>query len=497
MFPHNSIDKQNSHLFDEKINKPPFLHFFQADGYSFVLDFHTNRLFSLKPKEAEVIEKWKRGAKLSELSKDYPGEITEIKSLQKQGLFCCDPPHSLAFGIDWERLCEKILYERSRTLIEITEKCNLRCKYCTFHGGFSDHRIHKSRTISEDLLKKSISSALKHGERLNEISIGFYGGEPLCAFKLLKSAVNYAQEKSRGKKLRFSITTNATLLDNEKACFLRDAGFSVLVSIDGPQYMHNHYRVFSDGRGSYTETIKGMKTLLDVYSPDQHDKIGLNMVVPSAEWIKFLEDLWNDEPWIPKTLSAQATVVDPPAGLFLPPPPSGTSSNKRKGKWLSCIKEGKIEKKYLGIDNINKSMAKLHLRPIFPGYRQTFFPNGCCLPGVRKIYVQVDGTYRVCESAHGVPPIGSIEKGVGLPQIKRIIDEYCQMSFQDCKDCWAISICTLCFSSAYESGKFNINKKRKNCYNTKNILKQNLKLYGLISQKYPQKLDEWDKVEII
>lgn len=479
-----------------KRNNLPFIYLFKTNDYNFVLDLHTNRLFSLTPTESKVLEKYSKGEKLEELLNNYPHEVSEIINLQQQGLFCCVPPKGIEFGINWQRICDKILHERTITIIEITQQCNLRCKYCTFGGGFTDHRTHSSAVMDSETIINAVESAFTHSDRLQEISIGFYGGEPLCAFEQLKTAVLYAQNRSKGKRVRFSMTTNATLIDKQKACFLRDAGFSVLVSIDGPKYMHDRYRIFPDGKGSYCDAITGLKTLLDVYPPNLHHKIGLNMVIPSLQWLECLEELWDSEPWIPKNLRAQATRMDIPNKLHVKEKQFNLEKNRYKNKWLLSVKENTKLKTTLGKNFFDKSLTTLHQRPIFSGYRRTFFPNGCCIPAVRKIYVRVDGTYQICERVHGVPPIGSLSNGINFSQVKQIIDEYCHLSFHDCKDCWAISNCSLCYQHAYENCKFNIVKKRKFCESIKSSLAENLKIYGVISNKYPYKIEEWDKIEI-
>ncbi|MFA5115730.1 MAG: radical SAM protein [Candidatus Omnitrophota bacterium] len=476
----------------------PFIYLFTSHGYNFVLDLHTNKIFSLEPREAEVIEKWLKGVKFADLSKEFPKEAATIKVFQDRGLFCCQPPEGLAYGIDWEGVCDNILNKRAMTIIEITQQCNLRCKYCTFGGGFKDHRTLSSKNMSEEVLKKSILSALKHGSDLDEIFITYYGGEPLCAFDLLKTSVSFAQKISSGKNINFSLTTNATLIDREKASFLKEAGFNVLVSIDGPKYMHDRYRVFADGTGSYDYTIKGLKTLLDVYPTELHYKIGLNMVVPSSEWIPLSGELWDNEKWLPRTLKAKAKVVDPPNGFQFPELPTCAKSKNIKEEWLSSFTAtGSSEKNTLLSEIYDTSLASIHQRPTFPNYRRTFFPNGCCIPGGRKIYIRVDGVYQICENAHGAPTIGSVFQGVDLQQIKKIINDYCELSFQNCKTCWAISLCSLCYVNAYEKGMFSVDRKCKSCAFIREYLASDLNLYGWISQKYPQKLVEWDKIVMI
>lgn len=57
------------------------------------------------------------------------------------------------------------------------------------------------------------------------------------------------------------IQTNAVLLNEEWAKFLADNGFFVGVSIDGPEELHNKYRILKDNNGSFRKTLKGYELL--------------------------------------------------------------------------------------------------------------------------------------------------------------------------------------------------------------------------------------------
>jgi len=476
-------------------DKVPLVHMFNSQGMDFVLDLHTNKLFLLEAAETKVLQRWLNGEKLSFLSKEYPLEIERIRKLQEQGLFCCDKPQELAFRQGWKDLQKKVTLERECTIIEITQECNLRCKYCIFGGGFNDRRMHSSKRMSIDLLHKTIGEALRHGEKSETIFLGLYGGEPLSAFDLVESAVEYANKRS-DKSVRFSMTTNATLLNKKMSRFLKDAEFSVLVSLDGPHWMHDRHRVFASGRGSYAATIKGLQVLLDCYGAELQHKIGLNMVVPTDTWIPHLEELWESEPWLPRSIQARVSLVDPPRGYVFPKPVLVEKRKSLKEEWFAAIENKEDPPTTLARETFDMPLARLHQRPIFRNPTASFFPNGCCIPGSRKVYVEVDGTYQICERVCGAPSIGSVERGIDLEQIRSIITEYTNQSFQDCRLCWAVSNCTLCFEHAYKDGRFNMNKKRKACLVMKESLSSQLKLYGLISQKYPHKLAEWESIEI-
>ncbi|HET9262518.1 MAG TPA: radical SAM protein [Vicinamibacterales bacterium] len=426
---------------------------------------------------------------------EYPEEVASLLRLTTQGLFSCEPPQTLAFGRDWEGVVAKIQHERYLTIFELTQQCNLRCRYCVFGGGFEDRRTHSPLHMSLDVMRMTVASALAHGDALDEIALGFYGGEPLLAFDLLTAAVREVREHQGDKRVALNVTTNGTCLDTNKARFLREAGFNVLLSVDGPRHMHDRYRVFADGRGSYKATMRGLKVLLDVFDSVADERISLNMVVPSTSWLPYLEDFWDAEPWVPRTLRVHASIVDAPPAL----PPVAAPIGERqtlKSEWLSTVRHGTSQRTPLGSSLFDFRMAKLHQRGIFASPRKTFFPNGCCIPGNRKVFVTADGAYRICERAYGVPAIGSVRRGLDLEQIRAIVEQYSEASCVDCLRCWAVGLCPLCFADAYEGGRFNLARKRAACEDVRKELEADLALYGSIVEDHPEKADEWDRYDL-
>lgn len=94
--------------------------------------------------------------------------------------------------------------------------------------------------------------------------IGFYGGEPLLAFSLIRKIVEYAETVFLGKEIKFFITTNATLLTEEISKFLLDHNFRVTFSIDGPKKVHDQNRIFPDGRGTFDKVMENTTMMCDM-----------------------------------------------------------------------------------------------------------------------------------------------------------------------------------------------------------------------------------------
>ncbi|HIE27578.1 TPA: 4Fe-4S cluster-binding domain-containing protein, partial [Candidatus Poribacteria bacterium] len=83
-----------------------------------------------------------------------------------------------------------------------------------------------------------------------ECRIVFFGGEPLMNFDLVKHVVAYSRENARkqGKRVKFNMTTNGTLLSDEIINYLNEESIGVLISIDGTKEIQDKQRPhISDG----------------------------------------------------------------------------------------------------------------------------------------------------------------------------------------------------------------------------------------------------------
>jgi uncharacterized protein len=124
--------------------------------------------------------------------------------------------------------------------------------------------------MDHDVMMRSVDFALEASGNSNELSIGFFGGEPLLNFKIIREAVEYSKAgaEKRNKKVDFRMTTNATLLSREIMKFLEKENFALLFSIDGPQKIHDRMRKFKGGIPSFQCVMKNIKKYSNNYSAD-------------------------------------------------------------------------------------------------------------------------------------------------------------------------------------------------------------------------------------
>ena len=147
-------------------------------------------------------------------------------------------------NIEEENYKEK--YEESLS-IEVTNRCNSACSHCFVRAVISE-----CSDLSIDLVREIISEGYHLGYRHLHIT----GGEPLL-WEGLFEALDYAF--SSGYKKIF-INTNGTLLTKGHISRLSDyEGFSISVSLEGPESFHDRVR----GQGSYRQTEQGIGKALD------------------------------------------------------------------------------------------------------------------------------------------------------------------------------------------------------------------------------------------
>jgi SynChlorMet cassette radical SAM/SPASM protein ScmE len=131
--------------------------------------------------------------------------------------------------------------------LSITNRCNLRCTYCSHFTGAGD--------VGQDLHKEEWFQFFEELNRCAVMNVTLEGGEPFCR-KDLRELI----EGIVGNRMRFNILSNGTLITDEMAVFLAATGRcdGVQVSIDGSvPTTHDACR----GEGNFLKAMQGIKSL--------------------------------------------------------------------------------------------------------------------------------------------------------------------------------------------------------------------------------------------
>ncbi|WP_336247428.1 radical SAM protein [Methanothrix soehngenii] len=142
------------------------------------------------------------------------------------------------------------------------------CRYCSFSDFYEYNRGYSDKYMDFDTAKKAIDyfiSLLNEGKKYNPIrkpALGFYGGEPLLNFGLIKKCIEYIESIYNDYEIIYTITTNGSMLDKKRANWLMEHDFIIFVSLDGPEDEHDRLRIYENGKGSFRDVIKNVTRII-------------------------------------------------------------------------------------------------------------------------------------------------------------------------------------------------------------------------------------------
>jgi uncharacterized protein len=192
--------------------------------------------------------------------------------------------------------------------------CNFGCIYC--YEGDLKGDLYMSDETAESLVDFVKAKFTPDKETL---LVDFYGGEPLLSIGLIRSISRKLKSfaEKRGAAFSFSLTTNGSLFTRKTAEELVELGLeAVSITLDGPAEIHDRFRPFQSGAGSFDIIIKNIKETCDLV------RVGLGG--------NFGPDTWEKFPLLFDDLEKNGLTPDTIAGVKFDPimkNPEGDLSN--------------------------------------------------------------------------------------------------------------------------------------------------------------------------
>jgi uncharacterized protein len=500
-------------LFDLWGQEKPLHKLFSTDNNYYLYDTGTNRIFCCKKHEFELLKAILYEDISAAIQKFILGRpdtdahraILSVRDCMEK-FNVLKLAHIDGFGIVDEK--DAVLDEiqnRLRILhLEITQSCNLRCGYCIYNNYYKNKRNHSNLHMKHKTAIRAIEYFKKHITNTAEPSIGFYGGEPLLRYRLLKEIVSYAKELIRDKNVGFSITTNGTLINDDVALYLNKERFGVLLSLDGPKEIHDSWRRDMNNGGSFERTLRGLSHLIEAYKGSTH-KLGLSIVYAppySEEKVERIAEFISSIAWLPEDIRLLITYPQEPDVPKEPGLENKASALDRSlMNWAreSYFGAYRKNKKPHPLANAlyEKKLAVVMKREINSAPKKRAPLNGCCIPGARKNYITVAGNIEMCERIGLAPSIGNIESGIDFGVIKsRYIDEYAKKSFSKCSTCWLVRMCPICYQQAFYDNEIDISKKDVFCYMNQAEMTEILRDYCSLIEINKRGLDYLSELKI-
>ncbi len=248
------------------------IHKFKQGDNFFVLDVNTGAVHIVDELVYDLVDDNKLRDK-EELIKEFGAKYGEetISEAYEEILELID--EDILYSRDqYEDIAHSSMDDRDyikAVCLNIIHGCNLRCKYCFADEG--EYNGHKG-VMSVETAKKAIDYVVKRSGPRRNIEIDLFGGEPTMIMDKVKEIIAYAREneKAWNKNIRFTMTTNATLLTEEMMDFMDKEMGNIILSLDGRKEVNDNVRIKVDGSGSYDDILPNIKRMIEKRDKSKH-----------------------------------------------------------------------------------------------------------------------------------------------------------------------------------------------------------------------------------
>ncbi len=165
----------------------------------------------------------------------------------------------------------------------LTMTCNLQCTYC-YEKNHIQNTSDTNLNYNLDDLYQLIKNRLISIDN-NEVSIGFYGGEPLLRFNEIKNIIDHFNLINDEIKINYEVTTNGTLITNEISKYFKTNKVKIAVSLDGDEESTVN-RIYKNKKPAFLDVLNGIKTL-----QKELNEIIINIVINSENFYKLIKNL--------------------------------------------------------------------------------------------------------------------------------------------------------------------------------------------------------------
>lgn len=424
------------------------IHQYQIDGTYVVLDVFSGSVHVVDELAYDLIGMYETSSKeemVSAMLQKYGCRpdvtqqeilecIEDIEGLKQEGkLFTEDAYEKVAKSYRMEQRAVKAL------CLHVAHVCNLNCSYC--FAGQGAYRG-KCGLMSLETGKKALDFLIAHSGGHVNLDVDFFGGEPLMNWEVVKALVAYGREleKAHHKKIRFTLTTNGMLLDDEVTEFCNREMHNVVLSLDGRREVHDRFRKDYQGKGSYDIVVPRFQRFVS----KRGDKSYYIRGTYTHYNTDFLQDILHMADLGFTELSMEPVVCDPSDPCAL------TEQD------LPVLKEQyeELAREMIRRNRQGRGFTFYHYMLSLTGGPCIYKRVAGCGSGTEYLAVTPEGDLYPCHQFVGIPDycMGNLEQGITNIDLRNQFAACNIYTRPDCADCWAKLYCAGgCAANAYHA----------------------------------------------
>lgn len=352
---------------------------------------------------------------------------------QDEAAGCVSVPFGLSSEYDFSNI--------GMYTLEVTQQCNLRCRYCCYSGEYADRRQHNSTTLSYEQLARCVDFIAEHsGPEVPLIYVSFYGGEALLCQEQIKWVMAALERRCPHKEFEFSVSTNGVLLTPSVIDWVCETPRLYLaVTLDGNKAMHDRNRVTASGAGSFDMIIGHLRLFKEKYPELYRERVRFLSTVRSVSDLIPLNDFWMNSDLLRDNRPQHIASI-------LPNFDKGESVSADREKFMK-VYDVAFEHYCRGmediltdeLDNLIKVVRRRDYHPL-PTVRRL----STCLNVPSSCFITSDGRLYACERFCASHAIGNLASGISRRLCESINVQYARRRNLYCSSCWAQRICRKC-----------------------------------------------------
>ncbi|MBR9827110.1 MAG: quinohemoprotein amine dehydrogenase maturation protein [Oceanospirillales bacterium] len=323
-------------------------------------------------------------------------------------------------------------------VLNVNTGCNLSCTYCYKEDLTTPS---KGEKMASATAIQSVEMMLRESPNQPNYNVVFFGGEPLSNMTLIREVVAYCEERfaALDATVDFTMTTNATLLNESLVDWFNEHRFGLTISMDGPKAMHDKNRITVGGQGTYDVVRRKVEMLLARYTARP---VGCRVTLTRG--VTDVETIYDH-------LSGELGFFEVGFG----PVTSGDIAEYNlTGEELVEVFAGmkRLGKRYLdaALRNENFGYGNMHqlITDMYEGNKK-LVPCGA---GIGLLAVDKDGGLNLCHRFTGsdMPLFGDIENGIDRPRLAEFVEKRLDRSNTGCETCRIRNLCSGgCYHESY------------------------------------------------
>ena len=302
-------------------------------------------------------------------------------------------------------------------ILSLTGTCNYVCAYC--YAAY-----HPEERIPVHMALKAVDMAGKSGQ---PFILQFTGGEPLLAFSTIRAVTEHVE--ANGYPAIIQLQTNASLMTEEIAEYLKQHKIAVGVSLDGRPPVNDSLRKMKNGNSASEATIRGIRLLAAKKIP-----VGLTWVVADSN-VKTLPGIVQMAYYLGnvRQIGFDLLRCQGRGTTLHPAEPQDVAMAVEQ-----CYVLAKQLEKATGIHIRFSQLEKI--RKIVSGKACSF--GQCYAMRGEEAYITSDGKIYACSSLVGDPAflLGNVWDGMD-PEKTKQVGRFIAGAMHDCKVCPRLSVC--------------------------------------------------------